>query len=77
VARREVRSTGGARGDVSGAVQWVEVPVYVEALLSGNDSVGWLAVGSEEWPMVRGGGPSSAVLGEVALAQPDWRWLAW
>jgi hypothetical protein len=47
MARREVRSTGGARGGVGGAVPWPEVPVYVEELLGGNDGAGWLAVGSE------------------------------
>jgi hypothetical protein len=67
----------GARGWVGGAVPWPEVPVHVEALLDGNDGAGWLAVGSEQRPTVRGGGPSSMVLKEVALAQPDRRWLAW
>jgi hypothetical protein len=52
VARREVRSTGGARGGVGGAVPWSEVPVRVEALLGGNGGTGWLAVGSEQRPTV-------------------------
>jgi hypothetical protein len=47
MARREVQSTGSARGGVGGAVPWPEVPVCVEALLGSNDSMGWLAVGSE------------------------------
>jgi hypothetical protein len=55
MVRREVRSTGGARGGVGGAVPWPEVPVYVEELLGGNDGAGWLAVGSEQRIMVRGG----------------------
>jgi hypothetical protein len=36
MARREVRSTGGARGGVGEAVPWPEVPVYVEVVLSSN-----------------------------------------
>jgi hypothetical protein len=32
VARRGVRSTGGARGGVGEAIPWPEVPVRVEAL---------------------------------------------
>jgi hypothetical protein len=55
VARREVRSTGGGRGGVGGAVPWPEVPVRVEALLGGNNGAGWLAVGSEQQTTVRGG----------------------
>jgi hypothetical protein len=55
VARREVQSTGGARGGVGGAVPWTEVPVCVEALLGGNGGAGWLAVGSEQRTTVRGG----------------------
>jgi hypothetical protein len=47
VARREVRSIGGARGGVGGVVPWPKVPVCVEALLSGNGGAGRLAVGSE------------------------------
>jgi hypothetical protein len=54
VARREVRSTGGTRGGVDRAVPWPEVPVCVEALLGSNGGTGWLAVGSEQWTMVRG-----------------------
>jgi hypothetical protein len=52
VARREVQSTGGARGGVGGAVPWPEVPVCVEVLLGG---AGWLAVGSEQRTTVQGG----------------------
>jgi hypothetical protein len=55
VAQREVRSTGGARGGIGGAVLWPEVPVCVEVLLSGNGGAGWLAVGSEQRTTVRGG----------------------
>jgi hypothetical protein len=55
VARREVRSTGGAHGDVGGAVPWLEAPVCVEALLGGNDGTGWLAAGFEQRTMIRGG----------------------
>jgi hypothetical protein len=55
VARREVRSTGGARGGVGGAVPWPEVPVCVEALLGGNGGTGWLVVGSEQRTTVWGG----------------------
>jgi hypothetical protein len=55
VARREVRSTGGARSGVGRAVPWPEVPVYVEALLEGNGGTGWLAVGSEQRTTIRGG----------------------
>jgi hypothetical protein len=47
MARREVRSTGGAHGDVDGAVPWPEVPVCVEALLGGIGGAGWLAAGFE------------------------------
>jgi hypothetical protein len=46
--RRGVRSTGGARGGVGGAVPWPEVPVWVEALLDGNSGAGWLAAGFEQ-----------------------------
>jgi hypothetical protein len=55
VARRGVRSTGGARGSVGGAVPWPEVPVCVEALLGGNGGAGWLAAGPEQCTTVRGG----------------------
>jgi hypothetical protein len=37
MARREVRSTGGAHGGVGEAIPWPEVPVCVEVLLGGND----------------------------------------
>jgi hypothetical protein len=47
-----------ARGKVGGAVPWPEFLVCVEVLLDGNDDVGWLAVGSEHRPTVRGGGPN-------------------
>jgi hypothetical protein len=40
---------------VGGAVPWPEVPVCVEALLGGNSSTGWLAVGSEQRTTVQGG----------------------
>jgi hypothetical protein len=55
MARREVRSTGGARGGVGRAVPWPEVPVCVEALLGDNSGAGWLAVGSEQRTTVQGG----------------------
>jgi hypothetical protein len=55
VAQREVWSTGGARGGVSMAVPWPEVPVHVEVLLGGNGGAAWLAVGSEQRPTVQGG----------------------
>jgi nicotinamidase-related amidase len=55
VARREVRSTGDARGGVGRAVPWPEVSVCMEALLGGNGGAGWLAVGSEQRTTVRGG----------------------
>jgi hypothetical protein len=55
VARREVRSTCGARGGVGGVVPWPEVPVCMEVLLGGNGSAGCLAVGSEQRTTVRGG----------------------
>jgi hypothetical protein len=55
VARREVRSTGGAHSGVGVAVPWPELPVHVETLLGGNGGVGWLAVGSEQRATVRGG----------------------
>jgi hypothetical protein len=71
VAQREVRSTCGARGGVGGAIPWPEVPVRVEALLDGNGGAGWLAVGSEQRLTVWGGDPSSVVLREVTLEQPD------
>jgi hypothetical protein len=47
MAQREVWSTGSAHGDVGGAVPWPEVPVCVEALLSGSGGAGWLAAGFE------------------------------
>jgi hypothetical protein len=55
VARREVRSTGGARGGVGGAVPWPEVSVYLEALPCGNGGTGWLAAGFEQQTTVWGG----------------------
>jgi hypothetical protein len=55
VARREVRSTDGARGGVGRAVPWPEVPVCVQVLLGGNGGTGWLAVGSEQRTTVWGG----------------------
>jgi hypothetical protein len=55
VARRGVRSTGGARGGVGGAVPWPEVLVWVEALLDGNSGAGWLAAGFEQRTTVQGG----------------------
>jgi hypothetical protein len=55
VAQREVQSTGGAHGDVGGAVPWPKVPICVEALLGGNGGAGWLVVGFEQQTTVRGG----------------------
>jgi hypothetical protein len=51
VAQREVRSTGGARGGVGGAVPWPEVPICVEALLGDNGGRGGLrsALRSGQW----------------------------
>jgi hypothetical protein len=67
VARREVQSTGGTHGDIGGAVPWPEVPVCVEALLSGNDGAGWLAASFEQRTTVQGERGDNTIFTESGL----------